>query len=58
MFFGAQGDADAERMVRFVVTFATHREVGHEDESVEFLERLLSFLLSHSEASSKHVRYR
>eukprot|EP00959_Pyramimonas_sp_CCMP1952_P247890 5181899-Pyramimonas_sp.AAC.1 len=52
------GDAEAERMVRFVVTFATHQDAGHEEEAEEFLEQFVTTLVSHSEACSKHVRYR
>ncbi|KAK3246813.1 hypothetical protein CYMTET_43668 [Cymbomonas tetramitiformis] len=53
-----KGDADAERVVKFVTTFATARESGNEDICDEFLENTLSFLLDYVTATDKTVRYR
>lgn len=51
-------DAGVERVLGFVVAFVTHREEGREDESDEFLENMLSFLVCIAKAKDKAVRYR
>lgn len=51
-------DAGVERVLSFVVSFVTHREEGKEEESDEFLENMLSFLVCIAKAKDKAVRYR
>ena len=51
-------DPHIERLVRFVVTFATARPEGHEEEADAFVENLLNFLLRYATATDRAVRFR
>ena len=53
-----QRDLCAERVVRFIVSFTATRAAGLEEESDDFAEAFLGFLLNLATAKDKAVRFR
>lgn len=53
-----QGVAEADRIVKFVISLSVEREEGGEEAADTFLERMMETLIPLTTASSKSVRFR